>query len=177
MSIADLLLAEIDVEIQATRTLLERVPEGHWEWKPHEKSMNLSRLASHVAEIARWSGVILKADELDFMSPEMQEWEPQELQSVEAILAELDSAAVTCRDDLAATSDEAFRELWTMRAGEQVFLTEPRYMVFRRQLLNHLIHHRGQLEVYFRMLGAPLPMIYGPTADEGGGLDETSGAE
>jgi len=170
MSIAGLLQAEMDIEVQATRTLLERIPEDKWDWKPHEKSMNLSRLATHVAEIASWSGVMLKADELDFLSPEMQDWTPRELQSVEEILAVLDGAAAGCRDDLAATSDEAFEAPWTMRAGDQVFMTEPRYMVFRRQVLNHLVHHRGQLEVYYRILGVPLPMIYGPTADDDGGM-------
>jgi uncharacterized damage-inducible protein DinB len=172
MSLVDLLREELDLEVEATRTLLERIPEGQWDWKPHEKSMNLSRLATHVAEIPIWSNSILGADEFDFLSPEMQEWQPREMQSAAEILAELEASAEICRGELAKMTDGALQETWTMRAGDQVLMAEPRYMVFRRQVLNHLVHHRGQLEVYFRMLDAPLPMIYGPTADESGDMGD-----
>jgi uncharacterized damage-inducible protein DinB len=151
MPIAELLLPEIEEEVQATRTLLERVPDGHWSWKPHEKSMSLSRLATHVAEIASWTAAILEQDEMDFMSPVMQEWAPREMESVSEILNELESAVGKCREIVTA-------------------MTAPTYIVFRRQVLNHLVHHRAQLGVFLRMLDVPLPMIYGPTADEAGGM-------
>jgi uncharacterized damage-inducible protein DinB len=170
MTLAELLTAELDQEIEATRALLGRVPEGNWDWKPHEKSMNLSRLATHVAEIPGWSQSILKADEIDFMSPEMQSWTPREMQSRAEILAELEEAVEKCRADLASTSDDDLSRQWTMKAGDQVVMQEPRYMVFRRQILNHMVHHRGQLGVFLRLLEVPLPMIYGPTADEDGGM-------
>jgi len=170
MSIAQLLLAELDTEIQTNRELLERLPEGRWDWKPHEKSMNLSRLATHVAEIPSWSNVILMSDELDFMSPEMQAWVPREMQSKEEILAELETAAETCRGHLEATSDEDFDRIWTMKAGDQVAMQEKKYIVFRRQVLNHMVHHRAQLGVFLRLLDVPLPMTYGPSADEDGGM-------
>jgi len=169
MSLSERLRAELDQEVQASRNLLERLPEGRWDWKPHEKSMTLSRLATHVAEIPGWSKSILKEDEIDFMSPEMQSWTPREMQSKEEILAEMAGAAEQCRSHLAETTDEAFDATWTMKAGGQPLMSEQRYLVFRRQVLNHLVHHRGQLGVYLRLLGVPLPMIYGPTADAEGG--------
>jgi len=170
MSIAQLLLAELDQEVEASRTLLDRLPEGRWDWKPHERSMSLGRLATHVAEIPSWSNSILMADEIDFMSPEMQAWTPREMRSKEDILAELEAAASTCRGHLEATSDEDFDREWTMKVGEQVAMQERKYMVFRRQVLNHMVHHRAQLGVFLRLLDVPLPMSYGPSADEGGGM-------
>lgn len=176
MSLAKLLSTELEQEVEATKTLLERFPDGRGDWKPHDKSMTLARLATHVAEIPAWSASILKQDELDFASPEMQEWEPRELPSAAEIVAELEAATETCLGDLASTDDEEFHRNWTMKMGDEVLMTERRYMVFRRQVLNHLVHHRGQLEVYFRLLDVPLPMIYGPTADEGAEMGEATGA-
>jgi len=170
MSISQLLLSELDQEVQANREMLDRLPDGRWDWKPHEKSMNLSRLATHVAEIPSWSKSILMADEIDFMSPEMQAWTPREMQSKEDILAELESAAATCRTHLASIDDEDFESDWVMKAGDQVMMTGKKYMVFRRQVLNHMVHHRAQLGVFLRLLDVPLPMTYGPSADEGGGM-------
>jgi len=171
MSLSEWIRAELDQEVQASRDLLERLPEGRWDWKPHEKSMTLSRLATHVAEIPGWSKSILKESEIDFMSPEMQSWTPREMQSTEEILAELEEAAEQCRAHLAETTDEAFGEAWTMKAGGQPLMSEKRYLVFRRQVLNHMVHHRGQLGVYLRLLGIPLPMTYGPSADEDGAVE------
>jgi len=170
MPLNQLLLAELDAEVQANRELLERLPEGKWDWRPHEKSMNLSRLATHVAEIPNWSTAILMSDEIDFMSPEMQAWTPREMQSREEILAELESAAKACRGHLEATTDEDLDRNWTMKSGDQVVMQEKKYMVFRRQVLNHMVHHRAQLGVFLRLLDVPLPMTYGPSADEGGGM-------
>jgi uncharacterized damage-inducible protein DinB len=170
MSINDLLRAELDQEVDASRSLLERLPDGKWDWKPHDRSMTLSRLATHVAEIPGWSKSILREDEIDFMSPEMQSWTPREMQSREEILAELEHAAETCRGHLAETSDADFEAMWTMKAGAEPLMSEQRYLVFRRQVLNHMVHHRAQLGVYLRLLGVPLPMIYGPSADEDGGM-------
>jgi uncharacterized damage-inducible protein DinB len=168
MSISQLLLTELEGEVAANRELLKRLPDGKWDWRPHEKSMNLSRLATHVAEIPGWSKSILMTDELDFTSPEMQSWTPREMQSKEEILAELESAAATCRAHLEATGDEDLQRHWTMKAGDEVMMKEKKYMVFRRQVLNHMVHHRAQLGVFLRLLDVPLPQTYGPSADEGG---------
>lgn len=169
MSINDLLREELDQEVEATRALLQRIPDGQWDFKPHEKSMSLARLATHVGEILGWSEATLRRDELDFLAPEMQEWEPREITSLPQILSELQAVAERCREHLAATSADELHASWTMRMGDQVLMEAPRYMVFRRQVLNHLVHHRAQLGVFLRMLDVPLPMIYGPTADEEGG--------
>lgn len=170
MSISDLLLAEFEEEAAATRALLDRVPEGHMDWKPHEKSMNLSRLATHVAEMGSWTKSIVEADELDFMSPETQSWSPRELQTVAEIQAEMDSAEGVLREIVTRTDDDAWMATWTMKMGDQVLMSAPKYFVFRRQVLNHLVHHRAQLGVFLRLLDVPLPMMYGPTADEDGGM-------
>lgn len=170
MSISDLLLAEFQEEVEATRTLLDRVPEDHMDWKPHEKSMNLSRLATHVAEVAQWTRSVVGADELDFMAPEMQDWSPREMQTVDEIQAELDSAEAVLKEIVGSTDDEKWMTIWTMKMGDQVLMSAPKYYVFRRQVLNHLVHHRAQLGVFLRLLDVPLPMIYGPTADEDGGM-------
>lgn len=170
MTIAERFRAELDQEVQATRALLSRLPADKWDWKPHEKSMSLSRLATHVAEIANWSSFTLKADEMDFMSPEMQSWTPRELCSKEEILAELDGAVAKCRADLESMNDEDFGQEWTMKSGDQVLMKATKYMVFRRQVLNHMVHHRAQLGVFLRLLDVPLPMMYGPSADEDGGM-------
>jgi uncharacterized damage-inducible protein DinB len=92
------------------------------------------------------------------------------MESVSDILAELESAAGKCREDVTSTSDEEFHKPWTMKMGDQVMMTAPKYMVFRRQVVNHLVHHRAQLGVFLRMLDVPLPMTYGPTADETGDM-------
>jgi uncharacterized damage-inducible protein DinB len=177
MSISDLLLAEFREEAAATRALLDRVPEDHLDWKPHEKSMNLSRLATHVAEVAAWTKSIVGSDELDFASPEMQSWSPRELQSVAEIQAELDGAEAVLTEMLGSTDDEAWNATWTMRMGDQELMRAPRYMVFRRQVMNHLVHHRAQLGVFLRLLDVPLPMLYGPTADEDGGMGSPDAAD
>ena len=134
MSITDLLLMEFEEELAATRALLERVPEDHMDWKPHEKSMNLSRLATHVAEIAAWTKSIVESDELDFMALEMQSWSPRELQSAAEIQAELDEAEGVLKEIVGRTGDEAWMATWTMKKGDQVLMSAPKYMVFRRQV-------------------------------------------
>ena len=170
MSISELLLAEFEEEAAATQALLDRVPEDHMDWKPHEKSMNLSRLATHVAEVAQWTRSIVGADELDFMSPEMQSWSPREMQTVAEIQGELDAAEAVLKEIVASTEDDRWMTAWTMKMGDQVLMSAPKYYVFRRQVLNHLVHHRAQLGVYLRLLDVPLPATYGPTADEDMGM-------
>ena len=166
MALSDLLLAEFEQEVEVSRALLSRYPEGKGDWKPHEKSMPLSRLATHVAEIAQWVNAILVNDEFDLEGPEMAAWQPRMMDTREELLAELDAAAARFREVVSETSDEEFHKTWTMRAGDQVTMSAPKYLVFRRQVMDHLVHHRAQLGVYYRMLDVPLPPSYGPTADE-----------
>jgi uncharacterized damage-inducible protein DinB len=167
MSLSDLLLAEFDQELEVSRAMLSRYPEGQGGWKPHEKSMSLSRLATHVAEIPQWVEAILVKDEFDLNGPEMQEWVPREMQTREELLEEMETAAARFREVVSGMTDEDFQKIWTMRAGDQVTMSGPKYLVFRRQVMDHLVHHRAQLGVFYRMLDVPLPGSYGPTADEG----------
>jgi uncharacterized damage-inducible protein DinB len=165
MNFAQQFIAEIQQEATATKRLLAIVPWEKADYKPHEKSMTLKRLASHVAEIGGWWKECLVQDELDFAK---DSGKPKEYNSTEDIVAwhdELVQKAVTI---LQNTPDEEFAKPWSMRQGEQVFFTLPKAVVVRTWCLNHLYHHRGQLTVYLRLLNIPLPGTYGPSADDQG---------
>lgn len=164
MPIAQSLLPEFDHEMGTTRTLLEIVPEAHWSFKPHPKSMSLGQLASHIPMLLSiWGVTTLKESGFD-MSPEGGAERPK-IESVASLLAIYDQAVQDVRAALAATSDEAMRETWTLSRGDQTIFSLPRVAVFRSFILNHIIHHRGQLSVYLRLQDVPLPSIYGPSAD------------
>ena len=165
MSLAQQLIAEIQQEAAATKRLLAIVPWEKGDYKPHEKSMTLKRLASHVAEISGWWKECLVQDELDFAK---DSGKPKEHNSTEEMVAwhdELVQKAVTI---LQNTADEEFAKPWTMRQGEQIFFTLPKAEVVRSWCLNHLYHHRGQITVNLRLLNIPLPGTYGPSADDQG---------
>ena len=163
MSISETLIMEIQEEAKATRKLLERVPDKSLTWKPHEKSMVLSRLASHVAEIVGWVSFTLDYDELDFGK---FKYTPPEIKSNSDLLKILDENLEKALDSLKKAGDEVFSENWTMKNNEIVYFTLPKIAVVRSFAMNHLYHHRGQLTVYLRLLDVPLPGVYGPTADE-----------
>ncbi len=167
MPIADTVLPEFDEEVEATRRMLERVPEDRLGWRPHEKSMTLGRLASHIAEVPGWTPVVLQRDEFDMQPPGgSDEHEAADLGTVGEILKLFGDSATSARQVIAATDDAEFGTSWTLKkAGREVF-TAPKGGVLRSSVLNHLIHHRGQLTVYLRLTGASVPQTYGPTADE-----------
>lgn len=170
MSLSDHLLKQLDAEIDASRRVLERVPESGFDWRPHEKSWTMKDLATHVAVLVGWGGMILTTDGIDFQSDDMKKWAPPTAESVEDILGILESNAQKAREALAGMSDEALEENWVMRAGEHVMASDPRYDTFCRWVLSHQSHHRGQLTVYLRTNDVPLPAIFGPSADEEGGM-------
>lgn len=163
-NIASALIAEMEHEAATTRKCLERVPAEKFSWKPHEKSMEFGRLASHVAEMFGWTPSTLQSAELDFAKIDYKPFEPD---STEALLGYLDKNVAEAIDVLRNTSDEQFMENWTMRNGETVYFTLPKIAVMRSFVLNHIVHHRGQLSVYLRLNEIPVPSIYGPSADEG----------
>jgi uncharacterized damage-inducible protein DinB len=167
LSISQSLAGELDQESAGTRKTLERVPDGKFAFKPHEKSLTLGGLASHVAGIAEWGAMICKTDFLDLAAPEHQNQAP-ELTTAQELVKAFDKNAAAFRAALAETSDEQLMQPWTLRMGEKVILTLPRVAVLRGMVLNHLIHHRAQLTVYLRMNDVPVPALYGPSADEGG---------
>ena len=169
MSIAASLIPEFDLEMANLRRALERVPEASFAWRPHEKSMTLGRLATHLSELPFWAVHACTLSELDFMPPGAPPAERQTLATVGAILAQLDQNVAKARAAITATSDADFMQPWTLKAGGKVIFTLPRIAVYRSLVMNHMIHHRGQLSVFLRLVGAKVPAMYGPSADERGG--------
>jgi len=164
MNINDALIAELQHEAATTRKCLERVPETTFDWKPHEKSMSMSRLAAHVAEMVGWIKDTLETREIDFATMDYKPFVPQTTaELVEYFEKNLADATETLKN----ASSETMMENWKMRDGEQVFFDMPRVQVLRGFVFNHLVHHRGQLSVYLRLNDIPVPALYGPSADEG----------
>ena len=162
MTIADSFLPEFDSEMASTRKILSRVPAEKWDWKPHAKSRSLGELATHVAELPRW-GMRMKGESFQVGSEK-----PPSLRSADELVARLDQNAAAAKESIAGMSESDLDgEFRVLKPDGAVFFALPRRAVPRRVLLNHLIHHRGQLTVYLRLLDVPLPTIYGPTADEG----------
>ncbi len=168
MAIRDALLPEFHHEMAVTRKLLERVPSGKNDWRPHPKSMPLGRLASHLAELPGWAVNTLTQTELDLAPPAGQEWKPLILDSAAEMVALFDKGVKEAQAALAAAEDKDFGVSWSLKMGPRVVMTQPRAAVYRSFVMNHMIHHRAQLGVYLRMLEIPLPSSYGPTADERG---------
>ena len=165
MSLNSTLLAEFQQEAATTRKLLALVPFEQSEYKPHEKSMSLMRLATHVAEIAGWWKECLKDDELDFAKGDFT---PKVFKSTDELLAMFDDYVAKSTIILNETPESEFEKNWTMRQGEMIFFTLPKAQVVRTWCLNHWVHHRAQLGVYLRMLNIPIPGSYGPSADDNG---------
>ncbi|HEX7958092.1 MAG TPA: DinB family protein [Pyrinomonadaceae bacterium] len=165
MSICESLAAELRQEAKTSRRLLERVPEASFGWKPHPKSMTLGRLAAHVAELPELIVPALTRDELDFASGDFKPYDPE---STAGLLEKFDRNIETAAALLEKQPDERMGEMWKLRSGDHVLFQMPRAAVVRFVGLNHVVHHRGQLSVYLRLLDVPLPSIYGPSADESG---------
>lgn len=166
MAITDLLLPEFDEEMAATRRVLERVPDGKSAWKPHPKSMTLGRLATLVAELPRWAVNVLTLDELDIAPPGGPPVKFEALEGTARILALFDKNTAAARAALAQAPDAEFKRSWAFKVSGRTIATNPKFTVYRRTVLNHLVHHRAQLTVYLRLNGVPVPALYGPTADE-----------
>lgn len=163
-TIASAFIAEMQQEAAVARKCLERVPAEKFDWKPHEKSMAFGSLASHVAEMFGWTGATLQHPELDFAK---MDYKPLDPASNEDLVEFFDKTVAEAIDVLRNTPDEVFMEPWTLRNGETVYFTLPKVAVMRSMVMNHIIHHRGQLSVYLRLNDIPVPSIYGPSADEG----------
>jgi uncharacterized damage-inducible protein DinB len=165
MAIRDSLLPEFDHETGTTRRLLERLPEERFGWKPHQKSMSLGRLATHVAELTSWGSLALSATEFNMPAGPYQ---PVEKATRDEVLGLFDENVAALRRQLENISDGELMVMWTFKSGGQPVFSQPRIGVLRTMVMNHLIHHRGQLSVYLRQNDVPLPSIYGPSADERG---------
>jgi uncharacterized damage-inducible protein DinB len=158
-----LLFADLPNELNATRRTLARVPDGKNDWKPDEKSAPLGRLATHLAELPRLGTLVLTTDELDWAK---QPYVPTALEITADRLATFDELASALQTHLAAADWDTLAKEWTMRQGDQVFMKSPKGLFIRSAGISHMTHHRAQLGVYLRLLGVPLPRIYGPSADE-----------
>jgi uncharacterized damage-inducible protein DinB len=168
MKLTDFFLAELEREAVLTRSVLERVPMARPDWKPHEKSMTIARLASHVAVLPTWAIATIAQDELDIAPVSGPPYTLQPLTSTEELVRTLDENVMKAREALAGTTDAHLEKPWTLLAGGQIIFTQPRHEVLRSSVFNHLVHHRAQLTVYLRLNDVAVPSIYGPSADEGG---------
>jgi uncharacterized damage-inducible protein DinB len=164
MSIAQSMLPEFDHEMANTRTTLARIPEDKLNWKPDPKSMSLGQLASHIVEMTGWGTMTLQTESLS-MDPGSHT--PLVLTSREQALREFDKNAAGLREALSGTKDEDMMKTWTLTIGGNPLFSMPRVAVMRSMIMNHIIHHRAQLTVYYRLNGVPVPALYGPSADEG----------
>lgn len=167
MTIAEILLQDFDQEMRGTRTTLERVPEGNPDFKCHDKSMPIGRLAMHVATLPRLANTILTTDSLDLAT---SKWPPLVFESREKLLAQFDTLAAEARANLASASDEHLQKPWRFTFGEKLISDAPRSATYRSMFFNHLIHHRAQLGVYLRLNNVPVPALYGPSADDSMGF-------
>jgi len=167
MAIRDSLIMEFDHEMETTRKTLERVPEDKTDWKPHNTSMALGRLAGHIAEMPGFAATTFKGDSFDFAPPGAAPVQPTVMTSRKQLLDVFDKNVADARAALSKASDEEMMKTWTLMNGGKTFFAMPRVTVLRSMILNHIIHHRGQLSVYLRMNQVPIPSIYGPSGDEG----------
>jgi uncharacterized damage-inducible protein DinB len=163
MRIAEAILPEFDREMATTRRMLERFPEDKVEWRPHDTCMTMGRLAGHVAELAGWTVPTMTQDKLE-MDP--NSYTPAVVKSRAEALAKFDETVKTARSAIAGASDDAFIKPWTFVAGGKTVFTMPKIAVYRSFVMNHLIHHRGQLAAFYRIAGVPVPSLYGPSKDE-----------
>ncbi len=167
MTIGQMILGEFDQEMQNTRKTLERCPDEKWNWKPHEKSGTVGWLAGHIATMPGWTGVTLTTDELDYAPVNGPAYEPPKTGNRKELLAVFDKNVAEARAALSTVSDQEIMKPWKLLAGGKEIFTMPRVACLRGMIFNHIIHHRAQLTVYFRLLGIAVPGLYGPSADEG----------
>ena len=168
MSIGQSMLSEFDHEMANTRKVLERIPEDKLDFKPDPKSMALGRLAGHIAEMPGWGAVVLTTDSLDLNPPGAKSsYEALVATSRAQVLAAFDKMAADSRAALSSVTDEAMMKNWQLLMGGNVMMEMPRVAMIRTMVMNHTIHHRAQMTVYFRLTGVPVPGMYGPSADEG----------
>jgi uncharacterized damage-inducible protein DinB len=161
MPINELLLREFDREMSNTRKTLQRVPAEKWDWKPQEKSGSLGWMAGHVATLAGFTTVTIKTPELDIADASIPKVEKHA-----DLLNIFEKMGGEARAALAGLTDEQLQQTWTLKRNGNLIFSMPRYDVLRTMCFNHIVHHRGQLTMYLRQLGVPVPALYGPSADE-----------
>jgi len=163
MPVKNAFIAELKHESTLTKKMLERVPLDKKEWKPHEKSMTLGRLATHVAQTPHWISDIIHIDDFDFAT---RSFKPITAASQDELIKIFQETLDTAIADLEKMNDEDFNKKWIVRVGEKIMYDTPKKVAIRGWGFSHMIHHRGQLSVYLRLLDVPVPGMYGPSADE-----------
>ena len=165
MMMTEWFLKELESEAQKSRRVLEQVPTGKRDWKPHERSMSFGYLSDLVANIFGWVGMAITMDELDVAPKDGPKYKPVPLNTSAERVAALDKAVAQARAALEQTTDAHLETPWRLLAAGQLAFEQPRHQVIRDTFL-HSAHHRGQMTVYLRLLGAKVPSVYGPTADD-----------
>lgn len=163
MEIREMLLPEFDLEMKKTRAILERVPEGKQDFKPHEKSMPFGKLAAHVAQLPYFANMILENPGLEISEMKRP---PLVMESRQQLLAGFDDIAQKARTAIANSTDGQWQQKWKFTFQGKTIMDESRVLTYRAMCMNHLIHHRAQLGVYLRLNEVPLPGTYGPSADD-----------
>ena len=166
MKMTEYFLAQLDREAALTRKAVERVPEGHNHFRPHEKSMELGYLAALVASMPGWIALMIERDELDLADPSSAGFRPKQAGSKDELVASLEKAVASARRALESTSDEHLLTEWGFKAGGNYVQKLPRHLMIADAVFSHLAHHRGQLTVYLRLNASAVPALYGPSADE-----------
>lgn len=165
MQLTEFFREELDREVERSRKALEQVPDGKYQWKPHEKSMIFGYLADMVATIPTWISMEIERDELDIAPADGKGTKQAQKETKAELLKALDEAAAGARSALEKTNDEHLATNWKLLAGGQVVMEAPRHEMIQ-DTINHWAHHRGQMTVYLRLMGAKVPALYGPSADE-----------
>jgi len=165
MKLTELLVAELDREVPRSRRVLAEVPAGKYDWKPHDKSMILGYLANMVATMPSWLAMGVTLNQLDVAPASGSAMSPEKLETSDALVKALDTSAVDARAVLSGTTDDFLMTPWKLLARGQVVQETPRWEMIQ-DTINHWAHHRGQMTVYLRLLGAKVPSIYGPSADD-----------
>lgn len=163
-SLRDIALSDLADELASTRRILERVPDEHLGWRPHAKSNTLQGLAAHIAQLPAFALLMVEHTDVD-LATRQRGPDPA---GREALLAEFDRNAAALRRAVEQSGDDDLRATWTLRFGDRVIASAPRVVMLRRMGISHIVHHRGQLSVYLRLLDVPVPGLYGPSADERG---------
>ena len=162
MTAVENLLQEYKQEAERTRKMLEQVPDGKFDWKPHPKSGSLKWLCSHIVDIARWPDLMLSASELDFQNKPYQE---DDIHNQETLMRSFEQCRTLGQSRLEQATEEQLGEMWTLKSGDYV-ISQDTKAAFIRIALSQTIHHRAQLGMYLRLLDVPIPGSYGPSADE-----------
>jgi uncharacterized damage-inducible protein DinB len=168
MTHSQALLPEFDQEMLGIRRVLERIPSDRFDFKPHPKSFSIGQLASHLATVPAWAASTLASTELDFALPEVRAMMPKPGTNPDEVLALFDQGLIEARAAILRATDADFAVIWSGKSEGRTLFSAPRLSVLRSFVLNHAIHHRGQLTVYLRLLDLPVPALYGPSADEAG---------